>query len=407
MAARHFGVVRFDHDDPNLGGWASIDGGEAYRISSVGSLGNDTLWWTNLSFTAMYASNLNKVAHIKNTSYLNAWVREGQLDFCQGWGFLRRSHTEKAITEALSGIFARSMRFVGRAYGIDYSKTVPSHANLADELRCKMIPEKDAHLNADVDAALYAAHQYNTYCITPYHNPEDTVIVRFAAPAVAYAQEMLNSIVPTDQVEFVSHEQLPPLEQRIDWALAQQRPVLARVTVSEIHPDYVNVISLNGSKEGTRQWVTQPELLLLSQYATVEITAAFLFGSYTGLSDKCRLPEFSAMQAMTPTAEIVVTNHWLGLVKENPYKLEAKATTARAVSARAAWMTAIDRLMMFSYALQLHRSGLAVRRYGSGSVLVLVPRHNYRDAYEIAGSIGLMAPPNLVSDMEVQEDLHG
>lgn len=407
MGVQQFGCVRFDSDDPNLGGWASISGSEAFRISSVGNLDNDTLWWTNLSFRAVHEANLNKTPYIKRTTYLNSWLQDGQVEICQGWGFLRRTHTEKAITEALSAIFGRVMHFAGEHYGIDYRRSVPMHDNLADELRCKMLPDKDPHIGPEVDSALWAAHQYYTYCLTPHFNREEMVMVRFTVPAVAYAHEMMNSIVPSDQVEFITGEQLPPANQRLDWVINHPRPALARVTVSNIHPDYVNVIAFaNGAKAGSnRSWVSQPELLLLSKYAQVDVNGLFLFGGYEALPEECQLPSLSAMQAMTPTAEIITSNHWLGLVKENCYRLEPKSADHRAISPRAAWMTAIDRFLMFTYALQLHRAGIVIRRYGAGAVTVMVPKHNYRDAYEIASAVGLIAPPTLINDIEVQDEL--
>lgn len=407
MSVKHFGCVRFDSDNPNLGGWASVEGGDAFRVSSVGNLDNDTLWWTNLSFQAMYEANLNKTGYIKRTTYLNSWLQGGQVEVCEGWGFLRRTHTEKAITEALSAIFNRVMRFAGETYGIQYGRSVPVHDNLADELRCRMLPDKDPHIGPEVDGALWAAHQYYTYCVTPHYSRDETVAVRFAVPAISYANEMLGSIVPTDQVEFVHADQMPPSNQRLAWVINHSRPALARVTVSNVHPDYVNVVAFaNGAKAGSnRSWVSQPELLLLSKYATVDINGLFLFGEYAAIPRECRLPSFTAMQAMTPTAEIIASNHWLGLARENCYRLEPKNNDARAVSPRAAWMTAIDRFLMFTYALQLHRAGIVVRRYGAGAVTALVPKHNYRDAYEIASAVGLIAPPTLVSDIEVQDEL--
>jgi len=411
MGVKHFGCVRFDSDDPNLGGWAAVDGQAAYRISSVGNLDNDTLWWTNLSFKAVHGANLNKTPYIKRTTYLNSWLQDGQVEVCNGWGLLRRSHTEKAITESLSGIFTRVMSFAGGTYGIDFSRSVPTHDNLADELRCKILPDKDPHIGPEVDSALWAAHQYYTYCLTPYANRDETAVVRFAVPAVAYATEMLNAIVPTDQVEFVPAEKLPPAEQRLDWVINHPRPALVRVTVSNISPDYVNVIAFaNGAKAGSnRAWISQPELLLLSRYAKVEINGLFLFGGYESLPPASRLPSFTAMQAMTPSAEVIASNHWIGLARENCFRLEPKSTEYRAIAPRAAWMTAIDRFVMFTYALQLHRAGIAIRRYGAGAVTVIVPKHNYRDAYEIATSIGLIAPPGLVADIETQDELqtHG
>ncbi|MEN1592959.1 hypothetical protein, partial [Pseudomonas aeruginosa] len=102
-----------------MGGWASVEGMEAFRISSVGNLDNDTLWWTNLSFSAIYGANLHKTPYIKRTTYLNSWLQEGQADICSGWGLMRRSYTEKQITEILSGVFSRVMWFTKKAYGID------------------------------------------------------------------------------------------------------------------------------------------------------------------------------------------------------------------------------------------------------------------------------------------------
>jgi hypothetical protein len=400
-----FGCVRFDSDDPNYGGWASVAGGGGYRISSVGNLDNDTLWWTNLSFTAMHESNLHKTHYIKRTTYLNSWLQSGMHDICLGWGFLRRSHTEKEITENLAAIFARAMRYAQRQYGLDFTKSVPIHDNLADELRCTMLPEKDPHISKEVDLALGAAHQYYTYCLTPRLPKEGYSEVLFSVPAVRYAQEMINAIIPTDQVEFIHSDQLPPKALRLGWVMDQPKPVLARVTVSNINPDFVNVIAFaNGAKTGSnRGWVSQPELLLLSQYATVEIDSLFLFGEYDRLPDTCRLPPFTHMQAMTPTAEIISSNHWIGLSRENPFRLEPGKQ--RAISPRAAWITAIDRFLMFTYALQLHRAGIVVKRYGAGNVLVIVPDGNYRDAYEIATGIGLIAPTTLVNDILVQEEL--
>ncbi|KVR89543.1 hypothetical protein C3743_39920 [Burkholderia contaminans] len=409
MGVQRFGCVRFDVDDPNVGGWASIDGGEAYRISSVGSLDNRTLWWTNLSFQAMFSSNLHKTGYIKRTTYLNSWLQGGQDEICAAWGLARRTHTEQSITEALSAILWRTMRVLRDRYGIDYERNLPIHDNLADELRCAIMPDKDPHISAEVDAALGAAHQYYTYCITPRVSFDDFVDVRFFVPSVRYSHEMLGGIVPSDQVEFVHDEQLRGIADRVAWTIDQDRPVLARVTVSDVHPDYVNVIAFaNGAKSGNnRAWVTQPELLLLSRYANVAIDSAFVFGEYQPLPEACALPKFTSIQALSPSAEIIASNHWIGLSRENPFRLEPNKPALRAHSPRATWITSIDRFVMFTYALQLHRAGIAVRRYGAGAVTTVVPKHNYRDAYEIATAIGLSGPPSIVGDILVQEELQG
>lgn len=406
MAIKRYGVVRFDSDDANYGGWASVEGQPGYRIASFGSLDNDTLWWSNLTFQAMHQCNLHKTPFIKRTDYLTSWMQEGQTEVCRGWGLLRRAYTAQATTEVLSQIFGNVMRFASQHYGLD-AKAVPIYDNLADELRVRMYPERDPHLSPEVDAALGAAHQYYTYCITPRLPREEYLTVRFAVPAVPYAKEIVGAIIPSDQVEYVPGERLPPPEHRLAWLLDQARPAMAQVTVSEVSPDVASVVAFgSGARQGNnRSWVTHPELLLLANYAKVDIHSAFLFAQYENLPARAALPPFSRLQAMTPSAEILASNHWIGLSRETPYRLEAQKD-GRAISPRATWITAFDRFLMFTHALTLHRYGLAVKRYGAGAVTVVVPKHNYRDAYELATARGLLAPPNISNDIEVQEDLH-
>lgn len=404
MSIKRYGVVRFDAQDPTGGGWASVGGGRAFRVSSVGDLDNSTLWWSSLGFNAMLDSGLNKTPYIKRASYLNSWARDGMNEICVGWGWLRRSYTESDIARNLSAIFDHTMRFVAANYPLDASRA-PGHDNLADELRCLMLPERDPRLSREVDSAVSAAHMYFNYCVTPRFPREGFSEVLFSVPPVRYAQEILGSIVPVDQFEFFSDDRLPPQHARVEWATQEPRPVLCRVTVSNASPEVSSIIAYgNGAKEGSnRAWLSQPEVLLVSKFANVEIDSAFVFAGYEHLPESCRLPAFTAMQAMTPTAEIVASNHWLGLCRNNPYRLEPSRD--RVVSPRAAWMSAIDRFLMFTYARQLHDRGMAVRRYGAGGVTVVVPDGNYRDAYEVACELGLMAPTTLVNDIHIQEEL--
>lgn len=410
MPVEHFGAVRFDMDDPHAGGWASVAGQEAYRVANIGSLDNRTIWWSNLSFDAMFAANVHRLPHVKRNAYLHSWRRggNGQDEFCQSWGLVRRSFTEKAITEALASIFDQGMRFAVTRYGFDLrAREVLAYDSLADEIRAKLLPKPDPTLGPEVDSAVSDAHVFYNRCMTPIRRPDDYVDVCFSRPAVAYAQEMTSTIIPSDQCEYLDGTRLPLRGQRLDWVLGQPRPVLARVTVSDVAPDFTNLICFgNGTRAGAnRQWLTQPEILLLANFSRVEIESCFLFSEYRELPPQCRLKPVTDLQAIMPTAQILATNHWVGLCRENPYKLEPTKGGERRTSPRAAWLTAVDRFNMFTAALQMHQAGYAVVCYGAGSVIARVPRFNYGDAYEIAKAIGLLAPTTMSEDIEIQEDL--
>lgn len=410
MAVKYFGVARFDIDDPNAGGWASIEGREAFRIANASGLDNNAIWWTNLSFNSMYAANVHRIPNLKRTNYLHSWRRgAGQDEFCESWGLVRRNYTEKAIAEALAAIFAQVMRLAGTSYAIDLThREVMAYDSLADEIRAKLIPKADPTLGHEVDSAVSDSHCYYNNCMTPHHRADDFVDVCFSRPAVTYAREMTSTIIPTDQVEYVDSTRLPARGQRLAWVLAHEQPVLARVTVADVHPDYAALISFgNGARAGTnRNWLSQPEILLLSKFATVEIEACYLFSAYRQLPEACCLPDdYTDLQCIMPSTQILATNHWIGLCRENPYRLEPGKYNERRTSPRAAWLTAVDRFQMFTSALQLHQAGFTVSYYGAGSVIARVPKYNYRDAYEVAMRIGLLAPTTMAPDIDVQEDL--
>lgn len=412
MSLKRTGVVRFDSQDPHQGGWMSLEGAPARRINGVGALDNETLWWTNLSFQALYETNLHRTSYIKRTTYLTSWNTTGEFvgqdEVCLAWGLLTRSFPEQLITEALAQIFSRVMEVCRQRYGLDIGAGVPQYDNLADEIRSRLLPDMDAHITPEVDAALGASHQSYAYCWTQRYQEDDHVTVQFVAPAVAYARDLLDTVVPAEQFDFLAAGQLPPPSQRLDWTLAQDRPVLASVRVANVNPDYASVIAFgNGARGGSnRRWVTHPELLLLSRYAEVDIDSIFLFGGYEYLPDSLMVPRFTALQAMTPTAELVASNHWIGLSRENPYNLEkVRDVSQRALSPRAAWLNAVDRFQMYTYAIQLYRAGISVRRYGAGRITAVVPKYNYRHCYEIASSVGLLAPPTVSTDVGIQDEI--
>ena len=410
MGVMKLGVVRFDTSDPSQGGWVSVEGERARRINGPGALSNDTLWWSSLTFDDMYRANI-RTPYIKLTTYCTSWSTSGepmgQNEICMDWGFMHRNFSDQEITEALSAIFASTMRFVERHYGLDLAKEVPQQASLADELRVLLLPEKDEHFTPEVDAALEAAYQPYTYCVFPRHDLNDYVHVQMIVPPVRYAHEVLDVVVPESKFNFIGADQLPrDPAARLEWVLAQENPVLARIRVSDVSPEYAPVLAFgNGAKSGcNRTWASHPELLLLSKYATIEIESAFVFGGYEPLDNKLRLPRFSGLQEMTPTADIIASNHWIGLARSNPWTFERRSR-GRAWSPRAIWINAIDRFLMFTYALRLYRAGIAVYRYGAGRITAVVPKYHYRDAYEVATSCGLLAPPSITPDIRIQRGL--
>jgi hypothetical protein len=77
-----FGCVMFDLQEDSNGklipmpgnGWASIEGGSAYRIKNSGDLSNEVKWLTNLSQDVFWKTGVAKQTKLKYSGYLRTEV---------------------------------------------------------------------------------------------------------------------------------------------------------------------------------------------------------------------------------------------------------------------------------------------------------------------------------------------
>jgi hypothetical protein len=400
-----FGCVMFDLQEDSNGklipmpgnGWASIEGGSAYRIKNSGDLSNEVKWLTNLSQDVFWKTGVAKQTKLKYSGYLRTEV--GQI--MKELGLNPPKVPIITICQTLSELFNKVMRLAIEFYGI----TSFTQKDLYAEIRQVLFPN-DLNISTHVDEALSRAYQDLVICEHPLVK-ERMNFITLKRPRYFHAKSILDTSVPLwdGDWQFLSPSDLPKTtHEQIEFLMGQERPFVAKVAIHSFsHPDNINVdlsklLNLGealgeGGKPKQRNWVCQPELLYLSKFANLEIEAAFVAKGYQELEQKIQLPYLGELSDFSYSLGLLSECVWIGLASRS---VNPQTKSKSLVSPRACWLKAADRFMTLTSAMMLSSAGFIVNSYGYGGVTLMVEDERLSQLIEIAPHAGLSVPINII-----------
>lgn len=357
-----FGVILFDAGELG-GGWAAVNGGPAVRVAGVGELDTGCLWLSNLRFSTFHEAGLSWNGWVRHSGYLRVPLDRA----VEEWGFSAEDSSSTATY--LSGLFGHVMTIAQRL-GVPPHFRAPA---LAHEL-ASIMPHPEFPSSKAVAATRHALQEWTR---TAQRVSKDEKLITLQRPRGAHAADLLRCPVPTGPWKHVDAAKLPPMR-RLQWVQQLGAPFFAKVQVHGVEA-VGEVLSFgSGARDDDnrplrREWVTAPELIVLSQFGDVEILAVWV-------GSECQpmvLPAAADELLLSPaaltswSAGVVAENLWVGaaLREQTP----ARGQEAR-ISFRAAWLRADDRMRMFVIAQKLTAQGWRVHSYGTGAVRVVLPQ---------------------------------
>jgi len=394
-----FGVVLFDDvllskKDKNRRispreGWASVEGGKAFRIKAITELASNVRWMTNLAFTDFYSSQAGRHPNF----YPAEFLRTSLGAIADEIGASVELVSSEQSASALSSIFSRVMK-LGRTIGAKPEegslKSLPELLS-ARYLNRYKIPEQ-------LNEALRHAYQVQTPCIKKHERRWLNATLR--KPRYAHAMDVLSTPVPSEfEWEYINHERLPVREgQIVEWCLNSPLPVLANVIVKPNRGDYASLISYGSGAYVERSWVSQIELMWLVQFCHVEVVGVFIGGA--GFEEQKEINLFPSL------GDFSHASYSLGLLAENLWvSMASPRTNALAMKffpPRAVWYRSVDRLNMFMVASRLHKEGFGIVGYGVGSVWLNYPSGAARDLADCARELGLDFPVSKWRELKIE-----
>jgi hypothetical protein len=398
-----FGCVMFDLQEAADGkyipypgsGWASIQGGSAFRIKSTSDLSSDVKWLTNLSLEILWKSGAHKQQKLKHSGYLRTEL--GQI--MKELGLTPPKIPIAEVCEKISALFNKVMRLSIEFYGVKSF----NNKDLLLEIRNELFKE-DANISIALDEALTRAYQDLVICETPILKDKQ-LFVTLKRPRYTHAQAILDVSLPiwNGDWNFYGSRDLPPSnEKKIEFLMNLGNPFLAKISINRFYDDVSLNVDLGklldlgeamgeGGKTKDRNWVCQPELLYLCRFADVNIEAAFVADGYKELDIK--LPFLGDLSAWSYSLGLLAENVWMSLSTRsvNP---QTRAKTL--VSPRACWLKAADRFMTLTSAMMLSSAGFVVSSYGYGGVTIMLDESKIGELIELAPHAGLTVPMSII-----------
>jgi len=356
-----FGVVLFDNGKPGPG-WVSANGGESMRIAGIGDLDTGCLWLSNLGFDAFHESGQGWNGWLRHAGYLR--IRLDRIE--EEWGVV--GIDDSVRVSYLAGLFSHVMT-VSRAMGVHRLRAASLAHEMADLLDPPEFPDGKA-----TEVTRDALQEWTR---TPLRVAKETELVALSVPRLVHAAAMFRQPVPLGPWRHLTESRLPPPGKRLQWLMELDVPAVARVKIHGIDGVGDTLGFGLGARDEMdrpirREWVTSPELGVLSQFANVEVIGAWVGGGYGSmqLGEHIEGALGSAAALSSWSVGLAAENLWVGATRRE--SRPPRGQTAR-ISWRASWLRAADRMQMFMLAELLSRKGWQVFSYGTGTVTVVAP----------------------------------
>lgn len=390
-----FGCVIFDDPVRREQGWKAIGEGESSRVNMEGTsaLSSDTVWLTNMNYQIGAESGLRDNYRFLVSDYL----REDIMAIAARYNIT----DSRRIAELGAKLLNRTMLLSAKL--LEAEEDFPLRGNLRRGFREIVGIGKNPLVTTDMANRINEATTNNTNCEREAGGRhENDVVGIYRIPPREHCLRILDTMLPFGDFVEVPKNELP--DQKADQSVVQEflkehggTPGIYKITCRSFNPNFNNLINYGDSAGGSggpyrRQWVSSPEVLMLSSLADITIHQAFVTPSTFRLRDPMKIADKLPWQAdLSMTVGIFFENLWTGISirgcrksPNSPEKVYINTFTP--------FLRAMDRMLLFDRAVKFQAAGFEVLGYSTGRLRINLVGKSALDAYKIALETGTIPP---------------
>lgn len=362
------GYIHFDNPVTHDSGWLADTEHSPTRLgeNETGELDNEHVWLSNLDWDIMYQANL-----LNNVRFrLNNFLGDKTTNLADRLGFiLNTTEQVRNFVEIMPSIFNRVMLYAYKYTGI----TEIHQESLCKALRQSLIKEVDDIIDPPERAKYFEESRQNfTSTIKDSYDAGLDKIELFIPPDVE-CNFIFSQYYPKNKAKW---EVLPPSKKKelilqLTELKKENACGLVKVAVYGFTPAFERFYNFGyaTSKQGSRQWVTLDEAILLSCEAEHVEFKDIYFTRDTFRPDnlkeiKNQIPERNRYSL---SGMIFLHNLWRSMSVLNVNKW--KTNTIRK-NTMAPFVRFYDRFLCMRYALELFKLGFKISGYGSGKIYI-------------------------------------
>lgn len=365
-----FGFMLFDDPLDPQGGWSSISGEKSLYVSNINDLSTDVLWWTNLSYEAMYIkSKVGVSASMRHDKYIILHPNECLLE----WGYDSKNLSSEFMSVMISRIFNRIMILswniiVDACKGI-HPKDVFSSRELRQDIS-RIFPEP-VWPKGEAAAVCKRGYGFTDFTITTFNASRGNANIKLSRNRLSHALDILSTPIPDCEFEFISGRDIG--ENPREVVMNSKLPYFAEVSLKNIDHAASTVLAFGTSMDKKqrimRTWVPHPELVSINPIADIEIKNAYVGKNYTSLVNLLPDSVISFLNCpfsfLSWTAGIIAETIWKSATLKN-IKVNPDDGYIPDTSWRGLWIKSIDKTLTFISALKMSECGWTASYYGGG-----------------------------------------
>lgn len=389
-----FGCVLFDLQESESGefrpvptrGWASVNGGQAFRINGPQDLDTDIRWICNLNKSDFWAGGLVRMQKLRHSHYF----RTDMGFLMKETGFVPQKVTAPVSCEMLSEVYSRTLKL-----GMDHYSLSDLRAGEFHEELGAVLFGRDASISNEIDEALLRSYQDVARCPAAQRDGLREAVLRM--PRVSHAQAMMATKIPSGAWRLMDLDGQPS-EAKLSWALSNELPIVAKVALRGLNeriPAWVSALLEQGEVLGEggrkkdRDWMTGVELRCCARFAKVEIKAAFECSGWEDAPGAAEILDEGPLSDLSVSLGLLAEAHWMSAAARSRHPQTGSKTL---ITPRAAWIKAADKAACLIRAVHLGNAGFSVVSYGNGTVAVRAAAADFDKLRTLASKLGLQSP---------------
>lgn len=397
-----FGCAIFDDSSAVGGGWACKAGGEPFLFLNRDDLHSDYIWVTNIGAMDMRSSGLSALPNMKRKTYFGGAASLLEASFLAILGDFSATSDRATMPESakiLAEVAGECARLAAEGYSIKHW----SKPSFYEEIRAALGVVLYKGFSQEIVRALAGAWQQDSAKHAEFTSMSSTYTVR--TNRVYHSKRLLEGMVPGGGWEYVDGAALADLgKDRPDAVLRKGRPALIRASVSFLGADGTLALAAFGAttipqrNANPRMWLTDRELLLISELAEVTVIGAWFADLYEPIPNKLKLPAgvFSdILSCLSYSAGLLAENHISALDTGFWQSRVAHGEPDILHSPMAVWLKSADRILTYPMAKSFVDAGLRVKSYGRGAVSLWVEPWETRDLLAVCVENGFSLPAGL------------
>lgn len=382
------GYVEFDDDESCRSGWASVDGGEPFRIEGIGDLETGSRWVLNVKHFTIRKKGLFRIKHVLREDFfrLKPTILKRELGL---------SKALPAVTvQIISSVYSRVMRLLSERFEDDFFSadySIPAY------LASKLLPPKQfaipPALGSDLAVAVKESTQENQ-APQQMSVPRGASLTSYYFPRSGYSAYLFSNPLPTAEnwgrvevkggikkIGFYRGKSIKGTEAWLSKMKGLHESGVAMflsVNVTSIDAGIAQYAQFGVGANYQRRYASLPEIIYLAEFCQLEVGSGFKCDSKV-YSPRCKEVETGSI-----SAGIASEVEWIAL----------STPVAKKYTPMGAYIRAYDRIACLHAAHEFVSAGLNFGSCGAGKVQLYLSGGQEKEAGELAAKLGMMSPAN-------------